>query len=149
MRFRDYLGGLLTLLVASTMLAACDPKVEQTLADLSQFTRTDVQYAYDLAKAASDPSAPYRARCYATLLKYVPEGSTVGQALLAPKGLVSAYEIAAEVDAKLKSGVSAIVPVDVHADCSVLVTDAKETALRLGLKMAPLPGAGIVGGFLR
>lgn len=104
-------------------------KAKQSLAS---FTQVDLQAAIAAAGKATDAEAPYRARCYTTLLKHVPDGQTVGQALPSIKGAVSAFEAAAELDAKVRSGAGgSIVPADVHADCAVIVTSLEQFLIRI------------------
>lgn len=123
----------------------------KVVTDLSTFTQADLDQAIAMAAAASivvDPGAPYRARCYATLKKYVPSGQTVAGALL-PTGAVSLLEQGMELDARLRSGAG--IPADVHADCAVLVMNLAEFAGRVGLKLggaAGIPGVGAAGGLL-
>jgi hypothetical protein len=122
--------------------------LQKALTDLSAFTQQDLDAAIALANAATDAGAPYRWRCYTTLKKHVPDGSTVGQALPI-KGVFSAFERAAELDVQARGGLAAMIPADVHADCAVLFINLQEFALRMGAKVAPVPGAGAIGGALR
>ena len=133
------LKAIALLTITAFALSACGTTLKKLEVDLAKITGADLDQALVLAQAATDSGAPYRARCYATLKKHVPADQTVGQALPAIKGRVSAYEQAAQVDAKLRSGLSALVPPDVHADCAVLLVDIQEFAVRLGARI--LPGA--------
>lgn len=137
------------VLACALVLGGCatvQSDVAKAVTDMSTFTQADLDQAIAMAVAAKDAEAPYRARCYLTLKKYVPGGSTVGQALL-PKGAVSAFETAAELDQQARGGVN--VPQDLRADCAILLISAQEFALRLGAKFAPVPGAAAFGGVLR
>lgn len=130
------------LLLGLTGCATIQQDAATIKADLSAMTNADLDRAIAMASAANpaiDPGAVYRARCYATLKKYVPSDQAVGQALL-PNGVVSTLEAAMELDARLRSGVG--VPPDVHADCAVLSVNVAEFAGRVGLKLAPVSGLG-------
>lgn len=130
------------------------PAVVQAQADvlkakqsLASFTTADLQAAIDAAGKATDAGAPYRSRCYATLLKHVPTGQTVGQALPSIKGVVSGFEAAAELDAKVQAGQGgSVIPADVHADCAVIVTSVQQFLIRIELlaagAAAGAPGIG-------
>jgi hypothetical protein len=150
---------LLTAILAFTGCAGLQATKAQVQGDaakgaaaLASFTNADLDQAIALATAAPDAEAPYRARCYATLKKHVPDGSTVGQALPAIKGLVSGFEVAAELDQKLRSGSKGpAIPADVHADCAVIVTSIEQFLIRIdalaaGAAMgAPGIGSGLSG----
>ena len=120
----------------------------QPFSDLRAFVREDVGQALTLAKAASDPGAPYRARCYSTLLAAIPASRSTGPALDA-KGLVSGFEVAVELAAKLRTkSEEGLLSEAIQADCGYLVDELKRFVLRSGAKFAPIPGAGTVGGIL-
>ena len=132
----------LTLLLALVACAGCallPASLQKTIqaeeAKLVTFTTADLQQAIGMANAATDPGAPYRARCYGTLLKHVSEITPgTGPQVI---GVVSGFEKSAELDAKLAGGATTLVPADVHADCAGLVTGVQEFLLRLGLKLHP------------
>ena len=146
---------ILAVLVPVVLLAGCastqpPADVQKAVADLRSFTRADLTAAAARADKATDAEAPYRARCYRTLLAHVPEGSTVGTALAPPAGAVDAFEIAAEADQKLRAGTGPIVPVDVHADCAVIVTSMEQFAVRMGVRIGgDLGGVPAVGNILK
>ena len=120
----------------------------QPFSDLRAFVREDVGQALMLAKAASDPGAWYRARCYTTLLAAIPASRPAGPALDA-KGLISGFEVAAELAAKLRTkSEEGLLSEAVQADCGYLVDELKRFVLRSGLKLAPVPGVGAAGGIL-
>lgn len=114
---------------------------------LTDFTATDIDQAIVMATAAKDQGAPYRLRCYTTLKKYVVASAGTPAPTL-PKGVVSAYELAAELDASAR-GSAALIPADLHADCAVISINLAEFAARVGAKFAPVPGAAAIGGLLR
>lgn len=126
--------------------ASLSPEAQQDLADLRAFTVADVDAAIARAAKAADPGAPFRARCYVTLKKYV-EAVGTDASLQAPAGLVDGFELLAEVDAKLQGG-GPLVPPDLEADCAYIGKRLRMFALRNGAKLAPMPGVGAVGGFL-
>jgi hypothetical protein len=140
-------------LTALLMLAGCattggvQAEIAKAKTDIATFTLADLDQAIAMAGASADAGAPYRARCYTTLKKYVAVGQTVGQALT-PKGVVSGYEALAELDAKIRSGGGGGIPADVHADCAVIVTSMEQFAIRIGAIAAGAaggaPGAGNV-----
>ena len=115
--------------------------------DLRQFVREDVSQALTMATAATDEGAPYRARCYSTLLKHILEP---GPLVLEPdvKGLVSAFELAAEKIADVKGVGLKISSEEVQANCGYLVDEVKRFVLRNGAKFVPVPGFGAVGSVL-
>ena len=124
------LVAVLALLVPLTMLSACDPTDPNVAAfikafnDLKNFTVADLEYAAGLADKATDPFAPYRARCYRTVEKHVPSGETVAQA---PdlKGLVTLAEVGFELKYKAQDAFAkAGIPADIVADCGFLAQEA-------------------------
>lgn len=137
---------LLALGLGLTGCTTVQGDVARIVSNLSTFTTADLDRAILMAGKAADAEAPYRARCYATLKRHVPAGSTVGEALL-PVGAVSAFEAFAEADQHARAGVG--IPQEIRADCSVILLSAGEFAARMGLKFAPIPGGGAVGGLLK
>ena len=121
---------------------------DRPFSDLRAFVREDVGQALMLAKAASDPGAPYRTRCYTTLLAAISASRPAGPALDA-KGLISGFEVAVELAAKLRTkSEEGLLSEAIQADCGYLVDELKRFVLRSGAKFAPIPGAGTVGGIL-
>jgi hypothetical protein len=118
------------------------------VADFRSFTRADVAHALQLAEQASDPGAPYRARCYVALLYWLPADGAPGVSVPDVKGLVSAYEVAAELEAKARQG-SGLVPESVEAECAYVKSSLIKFAARKGAGFAPVPGAGALGGMLK
>lgn len=135
------LVALLALGLAVSGCTTVQADAQRVVTDFSTMTLADIDRALAMAALATDPGAPYRARCYGTLRKYVPNGQTVAEALL-PNGVVSTYEAAAELDARLRSGAG--IPSDVHADCAIIAINLAEFAGRVGLKVAPIPGATLL-----
>jgi len=111
--------------------------------------REDIAQALTLANAvdpATDPGAPYRARCYATLLKAIPEKAAQPPAPEI-KGIVSGFEVAAELVAKRRNAPNTgLVSEAVQADCGYLLDEVKRFAIRNGAKL--FPGGGAVGGLI-
>lgn len=109
------------------------------------FVRADVTAALERnrkANPAVDPGAPYRADCYAELLRWIPDAPVVpGQPDL-PVGLVDAYELAAQKHATVGEGGLIAIPEAVKARCRYIEDELKRAALRGALKLAPIPGAG-------
>lgn len=139
-------AGCATAGQAPSPLTQAQTTVLKAKQSLASFTTDDLNAAITAAGKATDAGAPYRARCYATLLKHVPDGQTVGQALPSIKGVVSSFEVAAELDAKVQAGAGgSIVPADVHADCAVIVTSVEQFLIRVDALAAGsavgLPGA--------
>lgn len=138
-------------LTLSMLLAGCStlpvlPGMEKTQMDLAAFTTADLDAAIASAAVATDAGAPYRSRCYVTLKKYVGAAPTVQAPVI--KGIASAYELAAEADAKARSGVS-LIPADVKADCAYIEAELVRFAVRVGAKVAPVPGASMIGPLLQ
>jgi hypothetical protein len=138
---------VLAVLALAGCSASTKADVQKSLDDLGTFARTDLQLALDLASKATDPLAPYRARCYGTLLKHVPDGS-LEAAVPVVRGVASAFEVAAELDIKARAGGSIITP-DVEADCGWIKGEIVKFAGRVGAKAAPVPGAAAVGDLLK
>jgi hypothetical protein len=116
-------------------------------ADLRTFVREDVSHALALATQATDEGAPFRARCYSTLLAFLPEPAPVvaGPTI---KGLVSGYEVAAELRYKVDER-GQLIPEQIQADCGYIRAEILKFMLRSGAKIAPVPGVGALGGVLR
>jgi hypothetical protein len=142
---------LASIALGCLLLTGCasvgDGKID-AFADLASFARTDVEHALELAQTATDPGAPYRARCYAALLGWLPAEGATGVVVPDIKGLVSGYEIAAELEAKARMG-SGLVPESVEAECAYVKSSLLKFALRKGAGFAPVPGAGAIGGLLK
>ena len=143
------LFGLITITLLTTGCATGGLSgPDSPLSDLRALVRDDVGQALTLAKAATDPGAIYRARCYDTLLKAIPAPKS---AVAAPeaKGVVSAFELAFELAAKVRAKSDAgLVSEAVQADCGYLVDEVKRFVLRRGSKLVPIPGAGSLGGII-
>jgi hypothetical protein len=141
---------LVPLLAACAVTAALSVLDPAAYAKLMATAQKDVQLAIDLATKAKDPGAPYRLRCYTTLIKYTQPAATQPIVPAAAQGLVSEYEIIAEVDAALQSQTSApLIPLDVQADCAYVKERILRFAARVGAKVAPIPGGGVLGDFLK
>lgn len=121
---------------------------EDPFANLRAFTRADVAQALALASAAKDAGAPYRARCYATLLKHLPEPAPPTPPPTI-KGILSGFEVAAEEIAAVRSGAMLKVPEDIQGDCDYLKGEVLRFLGRGALKLAPAPGLGAGGLLLR
>lgn len=114
--------------------------------DLRTIARDDIQQAYSMAtNIATDPGAPYRARCYATLLRAIPERRP-DEPRPDIKGVISAYELAAETAAKIKgaAGGEGLISEAVQADCAYIVDEVRRFAIRNAARGAGVPGAGFL-----
>jgi hypothetical protein len=136
------------VLVLALMLGACSsiPLLHDAQMDLAKFTTEDLDAAILAAEDATDEGAIYRLRCYRTLKDFATPGLPPKTVVI--KGLASAYEQAAQLDAKLRSGVS-LIPAAVKADCAYIETQLLRFTVRTGAKFAPIPGASAIGGVLR
>lgn len=139
------------VVLAALLLAGCATGGSPTegaspFNDLRQFVRADVTQALVMASKATDPGAPYRARCFATMLTFIPEP---GPAPTGPdiKGVVSGLEAAIELKAKVSAG-GLRVPEALQADCDYLKDELLRFALKSGMKLAPVPGIGALGELL-
>lgn len=110
---------------------------------LKDFVRADVEQALVMAQAASDEGAVYRARCYATLLKQIPEQGT-GVIEFPVKGLVSGMEAAIQAKKALDEK-GPLVSEAVQADCGYILGELRRFGIR-GAAKVMVPGAGAVLG---
>lgn len=115
--------------------------------DLKQFVREDVGSALARAQKATDAGAPYRARCYVTMLKYISEQPVAGEASTPTVGLIDAFEVAAEKIAEVRASGIINVPEEFQANCGYIIDEVKRFALRNAAKA--LPGGGFGGLLLR
>lgn len=115
-------------IAALVLLAGCSAIESKVISDVGNATVTqaDLDGAIAMADAAGDKDA---AACYRDVKDFVASQKTA--VLPAIKGAFSALE-AARV-AALTPPVQ--VPAQLHRDCAVIILDAQETALRLGLKL--------------
>lgn len=136
------------LVLFAALLAGCATAGAQSdpLAGFRDFAREDLTQALALAEAAKDEGAPYRARCYATLLAWTSTPSPLTK-LVAPKGLMAAFELAAEIDEHVRHS-SGPIPEAVQANCGYLRDEILRFVLRTGAKLAPVPGLGAAGSLL-
>ena len=95
------------------------------------FVRADVERARDIAKASDDVAG---LACAEAILKKLP--ATDAQSLN-PNGAFSGFMVAREVRRRVDKGVDP----EIHNACAVLVLDAEETLVRLGLRI--VPGGGL------
>lgn len=146
MRFRT-LGVLaLAVLAGCTTINTVASLIDPTdWAKLQSVAKEDVALAITMAQNAKDPGAQYRLRCYNTLYKYAQ--STPATKPTPPAGLVSGFEFAAEADTAVQTA-GPLIPLDVQADCGYIKDSILKFAGRVGLKLAPLPGAGAVAPLL-
>ncbi len=133
---KKYLALIPALLLAGCATLAADVVGLREQVDV--LAREDVQAALDMAKAATDAEAPYRAECYTAILTHIPTGP---QPSVVPniKGVVSAFEAAAEADQRLRAG-NDLLPQDVRARCAILVASTEKFIIRIGGKAFGLPG---------
>ena len=128
---------LLTLL-ALCMLCGCaavqstNQKIAQDVQNIvepiKQATITDAQAALADAQAAGDQDG---AACFQDIINFLnQQGSAPPQIA----GVLSGMEVARTFKAPS-------LPPQLHKDCAVLVVDAQEMALKLGLTLAPVAGA--------
>lgn len=113
--------------------------LQVTLQDLHDFVGKDLDAATARALKAVDVGAPYRARCYVTLRQYLPD-PTKQSGVSEPVGVVDAFELAAETDAKLRAG-GPLLPPEVEANCAYVIERIRKFAIRNAAKFAPVPGA--------
>lgn len=97
-------------------------------AKLQEITGPDVDAAIELAKAGGDADG---LACWEAIKAAMP---ATGAASIDVKGVASALQAARNV----RRGIQAGVDPAVHRNCAVLVLDAQQTALKLGLRVAPL-----------
>lgn len=102
-------------------------------AKLQQITAADAQRAREIAALAQDPDGVACATAIATWVAGQPAMNA-----LAPNGILSAYMLGREAHRGVQGGI----PSEVHRACAVLVLDAQQTLIRLGLMAAPVPGLG-------
>lgn len=124
---------LIISLLSGCALNSGEVKTIQTL------TLTDAQNALAAAKSGGDTDA---VACYTDLVNYLsslPTGSTT-----TVTGALGALEQAR----LLNNQVSAGIPANIHKDCAIIVIDAQETALKLGLiggaSKLSLIGGGVI-----
>lgn len=113
--------------------------LEVGLADVEAFVDKDLDAAIARAAKATDPGAPFRARCYVTLKEFLPKPGD-GTGVQLPVGLVDGFEAVAELDAKLQGG-GPVLPPKVQADCAYIIARMRMFAIRNAAKFAPVPGA--------
>ena len=116
--------------MALALLTGCGGR----FADL---TREDVQRAFEIAQAAQDVAGM---QCALEILAALPDAD---HTRLAPNGVFSTFMAAREARRRVSGGV----PDAVHHACAVLVLDAQQTLLKLGL--TAVPGGGVLGGLIR
>lgn len=134
----------LLLVVATGCASTGDKPGLSGFEDLAQFTIKDLTLAHELALKATDEGAPFRARCYAALIEWLPpHGETIVPEVI---GLASAYEVGAQLAARQSTG---LIPEKVQADCAYVRNELRRFALRNAAKFAPIPGAGAVGTILK
>ena len=138
---------LVSLLAIAVLVTGCASigggDQQDPFTDLRAFVRTDVSSALARATKATDAGAPYRARCYTTMLKYLaPEASPL-IAIPTPAGVVDAFEIAAEKIGEAQTGGIIKVPEELQANCGYLKDEIRRFALRVGAKSL-VPGAGLL-----
>ena len=136
---------LVVTALAFTGCATGDATSDSPFKNLRAFAREDVAHALELAWKAPDPGAPYRARCYATLLAHLAEPDAVAMPAPEIKGLVSAFELGVELKTRVTDR-GPLVPEAVQADCGYLKDEVLRFMVRGGAKM--LPGGGAIGSVL-
>ena len=115
--------------------------------DFRSFVREDVGQAFAMASVATDAGAPYRARCYATLLKAIPE-TVAGKPAPEVKGLVSGFELAVELAEKVKAKAgSGLISEAVQADCGYIKDELRRFVVTGAAKA--LPGGALIGDIAR
>lgn len=148
---------LLAALAAVVLLTGCATvdKDSQTddgsafLAEVTKFTVADLTLAYELAMSAAemgDEGAWYRARCWETLLEWVPATGPVPSSP-EPMGTASAFEIRAERAAGQTP--RGRIPERVKADCAYVRQEFRRLAPDDALKVAPVPGGNAVDTILK
>lgn len=97
-----------------------------------KFERADVERGRAIAAAANDQAA---VGCADAVLKTLPEASVAPA--LTPIGVFSAVMKAREVRRKVSAGIDE----GVHNACAVVILDAQQTIMKLGLMAVPGGGA--------
>jgi hypothetical protein len=111
---------------------------------LSQKITDDGTQAIADAKAAQDIMAPQRAKCYATLLSFVPTLPALSVGSHAPAGIIDAFELAAErveVAAEIADyQMPPAMKLAIVTDCGPLKARASDLLLLFNLKAVNFAG---------
>jgi hypothetical protein len=123
---------LLTLLAGcgaqgAAVRANIQADVQQIVAPIQQTTLADAQAAVVIAQASGDQAG---VQCFTDIVNYL---QNAGPALPAVAGVLSGLEAA-----RTFKGIT--IPENIHRDCAVIVLDAQQAAIRLGLSLAPVVG---------
>lgn len=102
-------------------------------ARVATIAKDDAVRAGEIAAAFGDPDGE---ACAAAVVEFV--RSQPAPAKIAPVGAFSAFMFARELRRVRQGGI----PSAVHRACAVVVLEAEETIIKLGLKVAPVPGLG-------
>ena len=138
---------LIALAVGGCATASGVGLLSSGFSDVKAFARADVAQALTMASAATDAGAQYRARCYATLLKAIPDTAAAAPAPDV-KGLVSGFERAFELAEKVKGHSSAgLVSEAVQADCGYLKDEIRRFVVSGAAKA--FPGGSLIGDIAR
>lgn len=120
------LPGCATVGAANAKIAA---DVHELVAPIQQATLEDAKAAVVIAQANHDDAA---VQCFTDIVNYLQNDP--GASVPAINGVLSGLEAARTFRAPS-------IPENIHKDCAVIVLDAQQAALRLGLR-----GATVVGG---
>jgi PBP1b-binding outer membrane lipoprotein LpoB len=114
------------ILLVCILFAGCAgvaSKVGQS--KLQEITTADVDAAIEMAKAGNDQDG---LACWMAIKAVMP---ATGVAQIDVKGAASALQAARNVRRSVQAGVDPVV----HKNCAVVILDAEQTALKLGLRL--------------